>query len=228
MNVTTDDLKKMSGAEIFKLAQRLASLIAKNDAVVRAGERDDIVQMLCEELVYFKHDPDQLRAGHDVCQAVVGRVNGKLRGYYMTNTHNQHDDDERVESVDIAMDCDDEEVEFSKTLDDIAGLTALDKLVLAHDVASENSHCAVSSTLAEALHCSARTVRNYRAAARTKAIAFAESRGITLPPDFFDKVTEKKIEHEKTESNADHQRRMLETSSSKPLIFNGLRAFGIR
>lgn len=231
--LTIDALKNMNGTQIFSQARQLAGFVIKSDAVIRGGERDDIIQMICEELVYFKYDPSQLRNGYGLERAVVGRVQGKLKSYYMTNSSAVYDDGDDcaiVESAnaDFTDDYDGEETEFDKALDDIPHLTVLDKIVLMHDVITDNPHCASSKTLAGALQCSARTVRNYRAAARAKVIAFAESRGISLAADFFEKVTEKKIVHEKKESNAEFQRRMLERSSSEPLSSNGLRMFGIR
>lgn len=227
--LTLDVLKSMTGTQIHAAARKIAIFINDQDSILRAGSRGDILQMVCEELCYFKHSPSELRAGVDIKVAVVGRVKNKLRKDFMTNFKNSYDDSYENEIVDEEIV--DETVEdegFDRTIDDIPGFTVLDKIVFLHDVSTDNPHCASTKTLADQLDCTARSIRNHRASARAKAVEYAKSIGRAIQSEIFVKVTEKKIVHDKKESNSDFQRRMLQKSSTETLSLNGLRAFGIR
>lgn len=239
MNITIADLQKMTEKQVFAAAVKMrAQCRDKKKLEAKLGDEDDLVQMLAIALFQFKSGAVALRAGATLIEACFGIVRTAGRSNWMSDRASayQRDGDieddsvyECEEAIDEPMYVADGETNIEGeiegwerySIDDIEGLSALDKLLIKHDTLSSGARQGMTKDLANMFGCDERTIR-----LRKEKIRGDLARKFNLPADFFSKKAEPKITLDKKEISGWED--PLSSFIPLPLCFNGFRTIGIR
>lgn len=224
MTTTIMQLQLMTPRQIVDLAKQIVKQCKdKSDIAKRLGDSDEFFQAVCELLIEFKLGARELRPGCRLDLAVYGIARGIAKRNWMSDRATLCDieevADDHTEHTDAdAVEVDDEEAGHGHSLDDIPGLSALDKLLIQHDA----HRSAQTSDVATFFGITTRAVRMRKEKLHAQLIV-----QFNLPPAVFKEKAEPKLPHltKKVEVEKDPLANFVPL---KPTNFNGFRTVGIR
>lgn len=197
---TIHELMAMPDKKIMGLAVAMARQCADKVKLASrlAGTQDDVIQQLALALIEFKHGAVALRPGSNLTAACFGIVRTKCKSNWMTDRASvfQHDADMQedmefdgaisYESCPAAEE--NQEGWEGYTLDDLEGLSVMDRLLIQHDTLASGAQQAMTKDLAKMFECDERTIRLRRSALRRELTS-----KFNLAADFFSKKAEPKF-----------------------------------
>lgn len=211
MNITIADLRKMTEKQVFEVAVKMrAQCRDKKKLEAKLGDADDLVQMLAIALFQFKSGSVELRSGATLTEACFGIVRTAGRSNWMSDRASAYQRDGDIED-DSVYECAEEDEPMyvadgetniegelegweGHTLDDVEGLSAMDRLLIQHDTLASGARQGMTKDLAEMFGCDERTIRLRRSSLRRDL-----TRKLNLPADFFSKKVEHKVNLDKKE-----------------------------
>jgi len=224
MTTTILKLQLLTPRQIIDLAKQIVKQCHDNsDIAKRLGDSDDLFQAVCNLLIEFKLGARDLRPGHSLEEAVCSLARGPSRRNWMSDRATECDieevADDHTEHTDAdAVEVDDEEAGHGHSLDDIPGLSALDKLLIQHDA----HRSAQTSDVATFFGITTRAVRMRKEKLHDQLIA-----RFNLPPAVFKEEAEPKLPH-LTKKVKEEKDPLANFIPLKPTNFNGFRTVGIR
>ncbi len=183
----------MSDKKIFTLATKMrAQCLDRSRLEARLGGSDDLVQMLAITLFQFKSGAIELRPSYRLVEACFGIVRSSCKSNWMSDRASVYQRDGDVEVLhefmdeagegvaEVARTCDEEEGWEHRTLDEIEGLSVLDKLLIQHDTLAAGACQGMTKDLAKIFECDERTIRLRKESLRNEL-----SKRYNLAADFF-------------------------------------------
>lgn len=220
MKIQVEDLRAMSGVELFELAKKIVmQWFDHQKTKKKLGEWDDAIQEASEELWRIKIGTSKYESTRDLAAWIHGILRGKAKANW------QH----LVALDEVETEGEIEEIEDgepmtptlspSLSLNDLPNLTALDKLIIRHSTQAKIRQAAATKDIADLLGISTRAVR-----LRKKKLRARLQKEYKFTIDFFAEAVEPKLPHlnpKKEEKNP--------LDGFIPLaFFGGRRPFGIR
>lgn len=197
MNITILELQSMTDKQVFGFATKLRSqCLDRSRLETRLGGADDLIQLLAITLFQFKCGAIELRPGCRLISACFGIVRSSCKSNWMSDRAAAYQNID-IEDEDLHASLDevgDEVAEVARpyeeegwehrTLDEIEGLSALDKLLIQHDTLEAGARQGMTKDLASLFGCDERTIR-----LRRKSLREELTKKFNLAADFFCKKT---------------------------------------
>lgn len=193
MNITILELQSMTDKQVFGFAKKLSrQCLDRSRLETRLGGADDLVQVLAITLFQFKCGAIELRPGCRLIEACFGIVRSSCKSNWMSDRSAAYqgrdiEDEDLHASLDevvgevaeVAHPCEEEGWE-NRTLDEIEGLSALDKLLIQHDTLEAGARQGMTKDLATLFGCDERTIR-----LRKRTLREELTKKFNLAADFF-------------------------------------------
>lgn len=216
MKIRPEDLRAMSGVELFELAKKIVvQWFDHQKTKSKIGDWDDALQLISEELWAIIVG----ESNYDPSRDLVVWVHGVLRGEARSNWQHLHPGAAETEGDGEGEIEDGEPIaSTSLSLDDLPSLSALDKLIIRHSTQSKVRQVAATKDIADLLGITTRAVRLRKEKLRARL-----QKEYKFTIDFFAEAVEPKLPHLnpiKKEKDP--------LSDFRPLTFFGRRTFGIR
>lgn len=216
MKIRPEDLRATSGANLLDLATKIVGQWFDSQSTKeKLGNRDDAIQEVSEALWLIKSGASEF----DVERDLVAYIHGILRVKARSNWQHLHPGKTETEGEGEGEIEDGERLAAStRTLDDLPGLTALDRLIICHSTQSKVRQVAATRDISNLLGISTRAVRLRKEKLRARL-----QKEYKFTIDFFAEAVEPKLPHlnpKKEEKDP--------LSDFRPLAFFGARTFGIR
>lgn len=197
---TIKKLKLMTSKQVVRFAGQIVKQ-CKDRAAISAGlgNEDDFLQSVCKLLIEFKTSARELR--EESCRldiVVCSLARGEARRNWMSDQASNIDDIEYVDDEDEEL----TEAEFAvflsetvdapaeHSLDDVDGLSALDKLFIKHDTQSNVRQAAQTKDIAAFFGITTRAVR-----LRKEKLHANLTERFNLPKNFFEEKVELPMPH---------------------------------
>lgn len=214
MTTTILQLQSMTTQQVVALAESIVKQCHDKAKISkRLGGSDEFFQVVCRLLVEFKLGARELRGRLSIELAVCGIARGQARRNWMSYQM-QECDTEEVADDDVVGD-DEEEVDHGHSLDDVPGLSVLDKLLILHDARRSDQ----TSDIAKFFGVSTRAVRLRKEKLHARLIT-----RFNLPQDFFEEKAARKLQHLNLTKKVEEKDPLANFS---PLVFLGRHTFWI-
>lgn len=157
MKIQVEDLRAMSGVELFELAKKIVvQWFDHQKTKKKLGEWDDAIQEASEELWRIKIGTSKYESTRDLAAWIHGILRGKARANWQhlvaldeAETEGEIEDGELMTPTLFP----------SLSLDDLPSLTALDKLIIRHSTQTKIRQFAATKDIADLLGITTRAVR---------------------------------------------------------------------